>query len=435
MKKSILKTTTIILISILLSFPVMNGCQKNVGDIYGYEPTILNPDFAIVNIDYSYDNDELNSDSWLTFKVTYKNNEVTDVLYPSVLSFYIDNKIHKSIVLEDIESDTEYEEIYEWAAAAGNHDFKFEINFTSSGEEFTEEANTGNNSQSTNLDIAVKQLEVVQEVVVETAVAVAIVVADTASGVEELLEAAGVTISDQVEVVETTYDDGTTMIEAAVENSDGTIDTTRTVVSISVNPGVTEGQQQQATMTMVVETNIEENEASLSNANNAMVYKDGELTLISLKSGKIVSEAGCTELSNFELFMLSEQAKQDLTDAMANLTLEDLAHTYITVALAYDITQGDVDNPPVISIFPYVEECPEECIDGYNNDIKYAGYTVTITDDRDGVKTIPHSAQCGKNWEGDYVYADCGGNLVGYVLGNSKLATKTEDLCGTGVHN
>ncbi len=443
MKKSILKKiTAIMLFAIALSAVLLYSCKKNVGDVYNYAPTVLAPDFEISNVDYAFDNEALNSESGLSFKVAYKNNETTEAAYSSVLNFYVDGAIQESIELENISANTNYETVFDWQAIAGEHDFKFEINLSSDGSKMVEETNTANNSQTTSLDIAVKELAVLSTADVETVVVNQAIAADPEANVSDVLASEGLVLSTSVQAVKTTYSDNTSAIVAAVVKSDGTIDETKVVLSVTSNSGVTTGQKQQATSTLIVETLVAQKEVSFYNANEKLTFKDGVISLIGLKRAKV----GCTEPSNLELFYASESATKAFSDALLAAMaqsgvaagLASAPNILISVMAGYNFTQGNVDNPPTytVEITNSSTICSDDCVNGFVvNTFSYPGFVMHFSDDRGTIPTLTKEPSCSKSNNGTYTSEDCGGNKVSYTFNSTRPVTTTTSPCVKNVHN
>jgi hypothetical protein len=443
MKKSIFKTiAAIMLFSFALSAVLLFGCKKNVGDVYDYAPTVLAPDFEISAVDYAFDNEALNSESGLSFKVTYKNAEVTETTYSSVLNFYVNGNIQQSVLLKDLAGNKKYEAFFDWKAIAGEHDFKFEINLSSNGSKIVEETNTANNSQTTSLNIAVKQLVAVSETVVKPAVVNQVISSDTEANVASVLASEGVTISTLVDAIKTTYSNGTTIIIAAVAKSDGTIDETKVVLSATSNPGVSQGQRQKAVTTLVVETLIAQKEVSFYNANEKLIFKDGVVSYVGLKSAK----AGCTEPSNLQAFFANQAATKAFSDAVLAAILQlgvekGLAAApgiLISTLEAFNFTQGNVDNPPTytVEITNSSAVCSNDCVNGVVvNTLSYPGFTLRFTDDRGTIANFIKEPNCSKSNNGTYTFEDCGGNKVSYTFTATRTVITTNDKCVANVHN
>lgn len=443
MKKSTFKTITVIMLSsIALSVVLFFSCKKNVGDVYDYAPVVLAPDFQLLTVDYAFDNEALNSESGLSFKVAYKNNEVTETTYSSVLNFYVDGAILKSIPLENITANTKYETVFDWKAIPGKHDFKFEINLSSDGSKVVEEANTTNNSQTTSLDIAVKALVVAKEETVQPPVVNQAIAADPVSNVASVLAAESIVISTTVPAVQTTYSDNTTAIVAAVVKSDGTIDQTKVVLSVTSNVGITTGQTQQATSTMIVETLVEQKQISFYNANEKLTYKDGVVSFVGLKSAK----AGCTEPSNMQSFFADKEALKAFSDAVVAAILKDglikglasVPRNLIETTAAFNLTQGNVDNPPTYTVeFTNSSEiCSKDCVNGLVvNTLSYPGFTLRFSDDRGTLPDFIKLPACGASNNGTYKFKDCGGNEVAYTFNATRPVISTNENCSKNVHN
>ena len=453
MKKSVFKTImAIMLFSIAFSAVLFFSCKKNVGDVYDYAPVVLAPDFQILTVDYAFDNEELNSESSLSFKVAYKNNEVTETAYSSVLNFYVDGVIQQSIPLDNLTANTKFESIFDWQASAGKHDFKFEINLSSDGSKIVEEANTTNNSQTTSLDIAVKKLVVVSAVAVSTAVATQAITADPTANVASVMAAEGIVLSTTVPPVKTTYTNNTTAIVAAVAKSDGTIDPTKVVLSVSFNLGVKTGQEQESTSTMIIETLVAQKQVSFYNANEKLTFKDGVISFARLKSAK----AGCSEISDLESLNLSQEAKKALSDAILGVIaslgtqagLEAAPTLLIQILAAYGFTQGNVDNPPTYTaeIINSSEICSTNCVNGVEVQIKFHhGFILSFSDDRNPGVVVNGTTNvitkftklpgCSTSNNGTYTFADCGGNKVTYIFNATRPVITTTTKCVTNVHN
>jgi hypothetical protein len=442
MKKSILKTiTAIMLLSFALSAVILNSCKKNVGDVYDYAPTVLAPDFEISSVDYAFDDPALDADD-VSFKVVCKNLEVTDVNYSTVLNFYVDGTIQNSIPLNNIKSNTKYENVIEWEGVPGKHDFKFEINLTSDGKKVIDETNVSNNSQTTSLELSVTELveeknEEVQANVVTNAIA-----ADPAANVADVMKNEGINLSTEVAAVKTTYSNNTTAIVAAVAKSDGTLDETKMVLSVTNNPGVTDGQQQEATSTVIVETLVDQKEVSFYNANEKLTYKDGVVSYEGLKS----ANAGCTEPSNMESFFANQAAKNAFMDAVLAAIkqlgvadgLASAPEILISILDAFNLTQGNIDNPPTFTfeITNSSAVCSNECVDGYVvNTFSYPGFILHFTDDRGTIPTFTKEPSCSASNNGTYTFEDCGGNKVSYTFNAPRPVITTTDQCVANVHN
>lgn len=451
MKKMIFKTITLsMFFGISLILYLLNGCQKNVSDVYGYDPVVLAPDFEIANVDYSFDTDELNSESWLSFKVSYKNGEQTEVTYPSVLNFYVDGLLQESILLNDISGNIIYDKIFNWRAKAGEHVFKFEINVSSDGSIFIDEANTANNTKSLDFEIPVKELEVVQEVVVDVATITDAITEDSESGVADVLASEGITVSSSVDVVKTTYDNNTIAVVAAVMSSDGSIDPTKVVLSVTSNPGATQGESLEAKITLVVETKVEEKKVSFYNAKGVLAYTDGVVSFVKSKSAKNFTP--CTEPTDMEALFNDASALAAYIAALNSDQIngyENASQILINILTAYGYTQGSVDNPPIMrsEIINATEVCSTQCINKVKvNTFAYPGFKLTFTDDRNSgvvlagtsnvISTYTKAPKCASSNDGTYTFEDCGGNAVSFTLSNSsRPVVTTNDKCGTGVHN
>lgn len=455
MKKSIFKTiTAIMLFSIALSAVLFNSCKKNVGDVYGYAPVVLAPDFQLLTVDYAFSNEALNSESSLSFKVAYKNNEVTETTYSSVLNFYIDGVILNSIPLENMTANTKYETVFDWKAIAGKHDFKFEINLSSDGSKVVEEANTTNNSQTTSLDIAVKKIIVAKEETVQTPVVNQAIAADPVSNVANVLKNEGIVVSTTVAAVKTTYTDNTTAIVSAVTKSDGTTDQTKVVLSVTSNVGVTTGQEQQATSTMIVETLVDQKEVSFYNANEKLTYTDGVVSFVRLKSAK--SFTPCTEPSNLQSFFANKAAIKAFSDAVVAAILKDgllkglasAPRILIETLAAFNLTQGNVDNPPTytVEIINSSAVCSKDCVNGVEVEIlSYPGFILRFSDDRNPgvvlngttnvISKYTKLPDCSTSNNGTYTFADCGDNKVTYTFSADRPVISTTMKCVENVHN
>ncbi len=456
MEKSILKTFSVLLLLIVLAFgsATINSCQKNVGDIYDYVPTVLAPDFAILNVDYSYDNDELNTESTVTFKVEYQNGEETENTYTSVLNFYVDGEMQESAMLEDIAGNTGYEQLFEWEALVGDHTFTFEINITSDGEQFVEEENTANNSTETSLDVAVKELVAVSEEDVSADAAADDIAADTSANVSGILAGEGLTISSTSKAKKTTYDNGSTIIAAAVEAADGSIDSTSSVVVATVNPGSATGKKQQASIAIVSKVDVEKKEVTMKNKTGTIKYKDGSLSLSSLKSAEKFTP--CTEKSNIELFVEDGNAVSAAeTKIGASIDLNGLSSglkavptIVLKVMAEYGHTQGNVDNPPTYTaeIISSSQKCSEECVNNKKVELyAYPGFKLKFSDDRsqyvvlsgtsNQIGTYTKQANCSASNKGTYTFEDCGGNTVSYSFTKERAKVATNTSCIPDVHN
>ena len=443
MKKSIFKTiTAIMLFFFALSAGLLISCKKNVGDVYNNAPTVLAPDFVISTVNYAFDNEALNSESGLSFKVAYKNAEVTGTTYSSVLNFYVDGNIQQSALLKDLAGNTNYETVFDWKAIAGNHDFKFEINLTSSGSAIVEEANTTNNSQTTSLDIAVKQLAAVSEAVVEPAAVNQAIAADPEADVASVLASEGIAISTTVDPVKTTYSNNATIIVAAVAKSDGTIDETKVVLSATSNPGVFQGQTQEANTTLVVETLAEQKEVTFYNANEKLIYKDGVVSYVGMKNAK----AGCTEPSNLQSFFANQSAVKAFTDMVLSAInqfgvakgLAAAPGILISVMEAFNLTQGNIDNPPTFTseITNSSAVCSNNCVNGFVViAFSYPGFTLRFADDRGTIANFIKEPNCSASNNGTYTFEDCGGNKVSYTFNATRSVITTTDQCVGNVHN
>lgn len=443
MKKSTFKTiTAVMLFSIAFSAVLFYSCKKNVGDVYDYVPVVLAPDFQLLTVDYAFSNEALNSESSLSFKVAYKNNEVTETAYSSVLNFYVDGVIQQSIPLDNLTANTKFESIFDWQASAGKHDFKFEINLSSDGSKIVEEANTSNNSQTTSLDIAVKKLVVVSAVAVPTAVAIQAITADPTANVASVMAAEGIVLSTTVPPVKTTYTNNTTTIVAAVAKSDGTIDPTKVVLSVTSNPGVKTGQEQESTSTMIVKTLVAQKEVSFYNANEKLTFTNGVISFVALKSAK----AGCTEISDLESLNLSIEAKKALSDAILAVIaslgpqagLDAAPALLIQILQGYGFTQGNVDNPPTFTfeLNSSMKKCETKCTDGEVVEIlEFPGFTLVFKDDRGTIATFTKKSSCAASNNGLYKFSDCGGNQINYNFNTLQPQNKTKDKCSGNVHN
>ncbi|BBE16237.1 hypothetical protein AQPE_0374 [Aquipluma nitroreducens] len=443
MKKSIFKTiAAIMLFSFALSAVLLNSCKKNVGDVYDYAPVVLNPDFELLTVDYAFDNEALNSESGVSFKVAYKNIEITQTAYSSVLNFYVDGNIQQSALLKDLAGNTKYETVFDWQAIAGQHDFKFEINLSSNGSKIVEEANTTNNSQTTSLNIAVKNLVAASEVVVEPSVVNQAIAADPEGDVANVLDSEGIAVATSVDAVKTTYSDNTTAIVAAVEKNDGTIDETKVILSVTSNSGVHQGQKQEANTTLVIETLVTQEEISFYNAKEKLTYKDGTLSYTSLKNAKV----GCTEPSNLQAFFANQVAINAFTDAVLSAIkqlgvangLAAAPEILISVLEAFNLTQGNIDNPPTytVEITNSSTICSDDCITGLVvKTYSYPGFVLHFSDDRGTIPSITKEPNCSKSNNGTYTFEDCGGNKVSYIFNSTRPVIATKTPCVANVHN
>lgn len=455
MKKSVLKKiTAIMLFSIALGAVLLYSCKKNVGDVYNYAPTVLAPDFEISTVDYAFDNEALNSESELSFKVTYKNNEITGATYSSVLNFYVDGTIQKSIALENIAANTKYETEFDWRALAGKHDFKFEINLSSNGSKVAEEANTTNNSHTTSLSIAVKALVVAKTENVQATTVNQAIIADPVANVASVMAAEGIVISTTVTAVQTTYTDRTTAIVSAVTKSDGTTDPTKVVLSVTSNAGVTTGQAQQTTSTIIVETLIDQKQVSFYNANEKLTYTDGIVSFVKLKSAETFTP--CTEPSNMQVFFADKEALKAFSDAISAAILQDgidkglasAPRILIDILAAFNLTQGNVDNPPTytVEIINSTEICSTDCVNGVEVQTKsYPGFILSFSDDRNPgvvlsgttnvISKYTKLPSCSTSNSGTYTFEDCGGNKVSYTFSGGRSVITTTNPCVGNVHN
>lgn len=443
MKKSILKTLIAIMLFAITLSAVLYSCKKNVGDVPDPEPSVLNPDFEITTIDYAFDNEALNSASGLSFKVVYTNNENTETTYYSVLNFYVDGVIQESIELENISANIKYETVFDWPTIVGEHDFKFEINLSSNKSKIIKEANTTNNSQSTSLDIKVKKLVALSTADVATSVVNQIIAADPEANVADVLASEGNTISTTVQVIETTYTDNTSAIVAAVAKSDGTIDETKVVLSVTSNAGVTTGPNQQATSTLIVETLVEQKEVSFYNANEKLTYNDRVLSFTRLN----IPNVDCTEPSNLELLFTSESAKKAFVDEVlaaidqsgVAVGLASAPDILSSILAAYNFTQGNVDNPPTytVEITNSLEICSTDCVNGlvvYT--LSFPGSTIKISDDRGIIPNYIVSPSCTISDQEEITITDCGNHVV-VIPGQNRVqpVITTTNPCEGNVHN
>ncbi len=443
MKKTILRTSAVVMLfSFGLSAVLLHSCKKNVSDVYDYAPAVLAPDFEISTVNYVFNNEALNSESKVSFKVSYKNAEVTGTTYSSVLNFFVDGNLQKSVSLKDLAGNTSYETIFDWEAIAGKHDFKFEINLSSGGSTIVEEANAKNNTQTTSLTIAVKQLAAVSTAVVTPTVVKQAITADPVANVTNVLTNEGLVVSTKVEAVKTTYSSGTTAIIAAVAKSDGTTDETKVVLSAISNPGVLQGQTQEAKTTLVVETLVAKKEVSFYNAKEKLTYTDGVVSLLGLKSAK----ADCTEPSNLQALNANPAAKKAYSDAVSAAIntlgvekgLAAAPGILISTLEAYNLTQGDIDNPPTVTseITNSSEKCSENCVDGFVvNTFSYPGFILRFTDDRGTLPDFTKEPNCSASNNGTYTFTDCGGKKVSYTFTSTRPVIITTDPCVSNVHN
>lgn len=439
------------MLCIVLSTVMLNSCKENVGDVYEYDPVVLAPDFAVLSVDYDYDNANLNSESTLTFKVNFVNNEITETVYASVLNFYVNDEIVESVMLESIESKKEYEQIFEWEAAAGEYDFRFEINLSSDGTLFLDEENTANNMQSENIDIPVKKLVAVSQVAVDASVAAAAVTNDASANIGSVLGDSGASMSTE-DAVETTFDNNTSIVEIPVLDNTGAVDSTKSVVAIKTNAGATSGKAQEAQTTIVMAKNIAAKEVGFINGNGKLIYTAGTLTYEKMKS---VSFSSCEEAGNIELVNTNAKAKLAYTAALDAAILELGAKKGLAMSaqilaetiLAFDLTQGAIDNAPTYTAeVLHGAACDQECVDGHVvKSFGYPGFTLTFKDDRNtNVKKVGASgefkvftmpASCTKSNNGTYVFEDCGGNQVTYTFNAKKQESVTSQKCTPNVHN
>lgn len=463
MKKSVFKTiTAIMLFSIAFSAVLFFSCKKNVGDAYNYDPThyssenppvVLAPDFQVLTVDYTFSNEALNSESSLSFKVAYINNEVTETTYYSVLNFYVDGVILNSIPLENIKANTKLETVFNWKAVAGKHDIKFDINLSSTGSKVVEEANTTNNSQTKSLDIPAKQLAVVKVENVPVATVNQTITADPVANVASVLAAEKIVVSTTVPATSTTYANNTTAVVAAVTKSDGTTDSTKVVLSVTNNVGVTTGQAQQTTSTMIVQTLVAQKEVSFYNANEKFTYTNGVISYSKLKSYKNFSP--CSEPSNLELVYMNAAANKAFNDratAALNANVANgLANTplyLIETEAAYGLTQGSVDNPPTytVELLNPPNVCSTDCVNNVMVQKKsYPGFTLRFSDDRNpGVQlngtgsviaSYTKAASCDTSNNGTYTFVDCGGNSVTYTFNAPQPVNTLAATCVSNVHN
>lgn len=443
MKKSIFKLiTVIVLFAFALSAVLLYSCRKNVGDVYDYAPASLNPDFELSTIEYVFDNEELNSESEVSFKVAYKNIEVTQTSYSSVLNFYLDGVIQQSRTLQNLSANTKYEAVFDWKAVAGKHVFKFEINVSSNGSEIVEEANIANNSRTTNLDIAVKQLGAVSEISVNKTAVNKAIASDPEAKVANVLVSEGLVVSNKVEAIKTTYSNNTTVIVAAVEKHDGTIDETKVILSVTSNSGVHQGQKQEANTTLVIETLVAQKEVSFYNANEKLIFKDGVVSYVGLKSAK----ADCIEPSNLEAFFANQAAKDAFSEAVLAAIMQlgvanGLAaapEILISVLEAFNLTQGNIDNPPTytVEITNSSTICSDDCVAGLVvKTYSYPGFALHFSDDRGTIPDFTKEPNCGKSNNGTYPFEDCGGNKVNYKFNADRLIIATDAKCVENVHN
>jgi len=470
MKKLTIKTiAAIMLFSMASGAVLLNSCKKNVKDIYPYTPVVLAPDFQVVSVDYAFDNGTLNSASNLSFKVTYKNNEVTGTTYSSVLNFYIDGVFQKSVMLSNIASNTTYQTVFDWQAVAGSHDFKFVINQSTDGSMIVAETNIANNSQITSLDIPVKALVVAKTENVTPAVVTQSITADPTANVTAGLAQTGQVISTTVPAVKTTYTDGTTTIVAAVQNSDGTIDPTKVVVSATVNSGVNTGQEQQATISIIVESFVAQKEVVISNGDQKLDYKDGVISFVGLKSAKTFTP--CSEPTNFELLKANTDAYNNLKkaidgdiliDGLEKGLLSDAQRDLIATLIGYGYTQGNIDNPPTYTLefFRADSKCEQfnhnnPCVNGFIvEDWGYPGFKVSFRDDRNSevedlqapygegeqiprISSDSRPSSCNEpgGYFGEYSYLDCGNNGVHIFFHPERITIVTDISCAGNVHN
>jgi len=455
MKKLKFKSTALLMLLTIAGTSVLfNGCQKNVSDVYEYVPEVFAPDFTVVKVDYTSDNTVINSESNLTFKVTYRNNEDSKNTYNSVLNFYVDGAVMESVLLTDIDANKDYESILKWSALAGKHNFKFEINISSDGSQVVKEENTSNNAKTTAIDVAVKQIVVVNRAVVDVSVVESAVKADTSANVATVIASEGLTIATTVEAVKTTFDDKSTAIVSALMDSEGTIDSTKEILSYTVNPNIITGQQQQSTTTVVVETIVEEKKVSFYNDSEELTYKNGVITFVGLKSASVFLP--CSEPTNFQMLDADPEAMASLlakiNSAITTLGVEAglnrAKFILIEVTTAYGYTQGNVDNPPIMTseLISSDAICSSDCIDGFKvNNFSYLGFRLEFDDDRnDGVilrgttnviTSYIKSASCDASNNGTYIFEDCGGQSITFVMSEERPKIVTTIRCSGNVHN
>jgi hypothetical protein len=254
--------------------------------------------------------------------------------------------------------------------------------------------------------------------------------------------------------VKTTFDDKSTAIVSALMDSKGEIDTTKEILSFTVNPNITTGQQQQSTTTVVVETIVEEKKVSFYNDNEELTYKNGVITFVGLKSASIFSP--CSEPTNFQMLDADPEAMASLlakiNSAITTLGVEEgLARAkfiLIEVTTAYGYTQGNVDNPPIMSseIINSSDICSTDCIDGFKViSYSYPGFKLNFSDDRNNgvvlrgttnvITSFSKLPNCESSNSGTYIFEDCGGQAIQFVMNLSRIETNTTDACSQDVHN
>lgn len=454
MKKSILKSITVFtLLGAVLGVMVLNSCQKNVGDVYEHKDIVFAPDFEIKNVDYDIDNDQLNTESTLTFKVDYKNNEVTETAYSSVLNFYVDGILQESVMLKNIESGRNYEHIFEWKALLGEHEFSFEINLTSEGEKFIKEANVANNTFVINENVALKELVVETEEVIAADEAIEAIKADSTNAVAETLAGEGLVMSTTEEAQKTTYDNGATVVVIPVEDAaTGEIDSTVTASAATV-PEVASGNQEEATVSVVATYDEENEEVTLQTDVGTVLFSDGSFSLVTSKSARAF--APCTEPGNFELFLASPDAINSFlvkynaaVATLGEVSAQNLCVILLETMIEYGFTQGGVDNDPVFTaeILNHTDPCSVECINGQLvNRMPYPGFILHFSDDRNSgvvlagtdnvISSFSKAANCESSNNGTYIFEDCGGNSVAYIFSEEPAIVKTGADCVPNVHN
>ena len=205
---------------------------------------------------------------------------------------------------------------------------------------------------------------------------------------------------------------------------------------------------------MVFANPVEEKKISFYNKNEKLTYKNGVLTLEGLKSAKIFTPF--TEPSNFEMLNADPEAvaslKSKITSDILTLGvdkgLEKSPVFLIEVSKAYGYTQGNVDNPAIMTseIINSIDVCSTDCINGVKVILYgYPGFILSFNDDRcngvvlqgtsDVITSFSKLTNCESSNSGTYIFEDCGGQEIQFVMNSSRLETITTDPCSEDIHN
>jgi hypothetical protein len=399
------------LLIILTGDYVLKSCRKDVDEIYNYESVTFTPDFTITKGNFTVDNEALNSESILSFTVTYKNKEVTKVRYGTIICFYVDGEFLESSIIQDIEANKDYEQLFTWKALSGKHDFTFQINISSdSALIILEEKNIANNSYRTSIDIPIKELNVLQSLEIDASIIAKSVENDAISGISEVMTEKKMRISTKGRALSTIYESNVTTFAAAIESEDGIIDSTRFLISISY----LDDQSDLLTANALLEINKEKGEVLLYDKYYKIAYNKGGATLIYLKN-----KSSCTEPWFWECAGLGATAVACILGILASPTGVGLAAAIAacvaSVGAGYLCYMALKDNDPTISE-NYTRDGPvcKECIDEKTaQDFYYLAVKLSFTDDRGPVIFSTDFIKGGCKPSSAIVSAtDCGGHTV-----------------------